>query len=71
MSAIFSTIHEYGLAQYGLQVKEAYEGTSLFSEIGTAMHESQSRFMENHIGRNRAFWEVNYPKLQKHFPKQL
>ena len=58
MSAIFSTIHEYGHAQYGLQVKEAYEG-------------SQSRFMENHIGRNRAFWEVNYPKLQKHFPKQL
>ena len=46
MSAIFSTIHEYGHAQYGLQVKEAYEGTSLFSEIGTAMHESQSRFME-------------------------
>ena len=71
MSAIFSTIHEYGHAQYGLQVKEAYEGTSLFSGIGTAMHESQSRFMENHIGRNRAFWEVNYPKLQQHFPKQL
>ena len=69
MSAIFSTIHEYGHAQYGLQVKEAYEGTSLFSGIGTAMHESQSRFMENHIGRNRAFWEVNYPKLQQHFPK--
>lgn len=71
MSAIFSTIHEYGHALYGLQVDEAYEGTSLSSGIGFAMHESQSRFMENHIGRHPAFWAVNYPKLQKHFPKQL
>lgn len=71
MSAIFSSIHEYGHALYGLQVNEAYEGTSLFSSIGTAMHESQSRFMENHIGRNKAFWEVNYPKLQSYFPEQL
>ena len=71
MSAIFSTIHEYGHALYGLQVKEAYDGTALSSGIGCAMHESQSRFMENHIGRSKAFWEVNYPKLQKHFPTQL
>lgn len=71
MSAIFSTIHEYGHALYGLQVKEAYEGTSLSSQIGFAMHESQSRFMENHIGRNIAFWESLYPKLQQTFPAQL
>lgn len=71
MSAIFSTIHEYGHALYGLQVNDAYEGSPLSSEIGFAMHESQSRFMENHIGKHPAFWSVNYPKLQKHFPKQL
>lgn len=67
MSAILSTIHEYGHALYGLQVNDEYEGSTLSSEIGFAMHESQSRFMENHIGRSQAFWEVNYPKLQKHF----
>lgn len=71
MSAILSTVHEYGHAQYSLQVNEEFDGTSFKSGIGCAMHESQSRLMENHIGRSRAFWEYNYPRLQKHFPKQL
>ena len=67
MSAIFSTIHEYGHALYGLQVDDSFEGTTLQSNITFAMHESQSRFMENHIGRSTAFWEVNYPRLQAKF----
>ncbi len=67
MSAIFSTIHEYGHALYGLQVNDAYAGTTLQSNISFAMHESQSRFLENHIGRSHAFWEVNYPRLQAKF----
>lgn len=67
MSAILSTIHEYGHALYGLQVNPDYEGTTLSSDIGMAIHESQSRFMENHIGRHPAFWEVNYPIMQKYF----
>lgn len=71
MSAIFSTIHEYGHANYGLQVNPRYEGTTLAQDIGYAMHESQSRFMENHIGRNPSFWKPLYPKLQECFPQQL
>lgn len=71
ISAILSTIHEYGHALYSLQVDAAYDGTAFKDAIGYAMHESQSRFMENHIGRSHAFWEVNYPKLQKYFSKQL
>lgn len=71
MSGIFSTIHEYGHALYSLQVKPSYDATALKNDIGFAMHESQSRFMENHIGRNRALWEVQYPILQSFFPKQL
>ena len=35
------------------------------------MHESQSRFFENIIGRNEAFWAPVYPKLQQQFPQQL
>lgn len=35
------------------------------------MHESQSRFFENMIGRNEAFWEPIYKKLQELFPKEL
>lgn len=71
MSAILSTIHEYGHAKYILQVNEDYDGTSLKSEIGFAMHESQSRFMENHIARSKSFWKPIYPKLQSIFSEQL
>jgi len=35
------------------------------------MHESQSRFMENIVGRNGAFWVPVYQKLQEMFPDQL
>ena len=71
ISAILSTIHEYGHALYSLQVKEEFQGTSFKDGIGFAMHESQSRLLENHLGRNPYFWENMYPKLQTHFPKQL
>ena len=71
LSAILSTIHEYGHALYSLQVNGNYDGTPFKDAIGCGMHESQSRLLENHIGRNRAMWEVNYPKLQAHFPEQL
>ncbi|MEG0470282.1 MAG: carboxypeptidase M32, partial [Longicatena sp.] len=71
MSAIFSTIHEYGHANYGLHVNPDFEGTTLQKAIGFAMHESQSRFLENHIGRNPHFWMPLYPKLQAHFPEHL
>lgn len=35
------------------------------------MHESQSRFFENIIGRNEAFWVPLYSKLKELFPEQL
>lgn len=71
MPAIFSTIHEYGHAQYALQIKEEYDGTAFKNAVGYAMHESQSRLMENHMGRSSALWEANYQNLQNHFPQQL
>lgn len=35
------------------------------------MHESQSRFFENIMGRSRSFWVPIYQKLQEAFPKEL
>jgi carboxypeptidase Taq len=32
------------------------------------IHESQSRFWENHIGRNQFFWKGALPQLRKKFP---
>ncbi len=71
LSAVLSTIHEYGHALYYLQIKESYQKTSFASEIGYAMHESQSRLLENHIGRHPSFWKSSFPKLQELFPDLL
>ena len=35
------------------------------------MHESQSRFFENIIGRSRSFWVPIYDRVQAMFPEQL
>lgn len=68
LSAILSTVHEYGHALYGLQVNPEFEGT-MFYEPLCAAHESQSRFLENHIGRSKAFWQANYKDLIEQFPE--
>ena len=70
-AAIFSTIHECGHAWYAHNVDPRYEGTALLGGISAAMHESQSRLLENHIGRSPAFWEPLYPELQALFPEAL
>lgn len=71
MSALFSTIHEVGHAYYEHDVDPKYDGMILSEGISSGMHESQSRLCENYLGRSKAFWEYNYPSLQKQFPKQL
>ena len=70
-SAIFSLIHEVGHATYNHQVDQKYEGTVFFDNMSMGMHESQSRMMENMLGRNRAFWVDLYPKLVELFPENL
>jgi carboxypeptidase Taq len=70
-SAIFSLIHECGHATYNHQVDQKYEGTVFFDNMSMGMHESQSRMMENMLGRNRSFWVNLYPKLVALFPENL
>lgn len=70
-SGIFSTIHETGHAWYMHDVDPAYDGSILSFGISSGMHESQSRFCENYLGRRSSFWEYHFPRLQEMFPKQL
>ncbi len=70
-SSIFAAIHELGHATYEQQVDPKWDNTNLNGGTSMGIHESQSRFYENIIGRSLEFWEVHYPKLVEIFPKQL
>lgn len=70
-SGLFSTIHEGGHALYEQGISPELMGTPLSQGASMGIHESQSRFWENMIGRSRAFWEANYATLLKLFPSQL
>jgi len=66
LDSLGSTIHEFGHATYGLGLpREAY-GTPLGTSRDLAVHESQSRFWENHVGRSRAFWDLFAPHVADH-----
>lgn len=70
-SSLFSAIHEFGHALYEQNVDPKYNDTFIGGGVSMAMHESQSRFYENVIGRDYHFWEVHYPKLQSIYEEQL
>ena len=70
-SAIFSVIHETGHATYMAQVDPRLNATFSGDGASMAMHESQSRFYENIIGRSEAFWRKHYTVLQNYFKRQL
>ena len=62
---IYSVIHECGHALYDLQTDHALEYTPIVSGASLGMHESQSRFWENFVGRSREFTKLLYPVLRK------
>ena len=70
-SSMFSVIHEGGHALYELGCDDCYNSSFLGGGVSMGIHESQSRFYENIIGRSRAFIDLIYPKLQELFPEQL
>lgn len=69
--SLFSVIHESGHAMYEFGIPDELTQTPVGTGTSMGMHESQSRFFENIIGRNEAFWEPVYGKLQETFPEQL
>src|SRR3972149_6068365 len=65
---IYSVIHECGHALYELQTDPALEFTPLSRATSLGVHESQSRFWENVIGRSTEFKKLIYHILKKHLP---
>ena len=66
VGAIGSTIHEFGHASYTLGLPEERYGSPLGQHRGLTVHESQSRLMENHVGRSRAFWTRLADRFDEH-----
>ncbi|MDD3126243.1 MAG: carboxypeptidase M32 [Candidatus Izemoplasmatales bacterium] len=70
-SSVFSTIHELGHATYEQQIDEKWDNTLLSGGTSSGIHESQSRFYENIIGRSKEFWNTHLADMQAIFPEQL
>ena len=69
--AFFSALHEGGHALYEQGFIEEHYGTPMGQAVSLGIHESQSRLVENIIGRSLPFWKHWYPALADTFPKQL
>lgn len=69
--ALMGTIHETGHALYEQGFAPKDDHTPLSGAASLGFHESQSRLWENIVGRSRAFWNVYYPDLKRHFPGVL
>ncbi|MGI5945854.1 MAG: carboxypeptidase M32 [Lachnospiraceae bacterium] len=68
-SSLFSVIHEAGHGIYEMGIRDDLTQTVVGQGASMAMHESQSRFFENIIGRSKEFWIPVYGKLQELFPE--
>lgn len=65
-TAVFGTIHEGGHALYEQNISDDLIGTLLCTGTSMGIHESQSLFWENFVGRNYAFWENNYDAFKSY-----
>jgi carboxypeptidase Taq len=79
-ACLFGSLHEAGHALYEQYSDPAFVRTplatdmvSLYAVSGVSFgaHESQSRLFENHVGRSREFWHLNFAEAQAAFPDQL
>jgi len=67
-NSIFSVLHETGHAIYEQNLKPEWKYQPVGSTCSFGIHESQSRFYENIIGRSSEFWAGFLPKLKRAAP---
>jgi len=63
-SSLFSILHEGGHAIYGQNLNREWIFQPVGDGCSLGFHESQSRFVENIVGRSREFWQYFMPKLK-------
>ncbi len=69
--SMYSVIHEGGHALYELGTADDLQFTNLAGGASMGLHESQSRFYENIIGRSLPFCKALLPIMQESFPAQM
>jgi carboxypeptidase Taq len=69
--SIYSTAHEAGHGIYEQNIAEELKNTQLGGGAAMSIHESQSRFYENIVGRSLPFIQTMFPEMKARFPKQL
>ncbi len=69
ISSIFSAIHEGGHAIFEQNVDKDFWHTAAAQINMMGLHESQSRFYENILGRNPHFWTPIYEKMSALLPE--
>lgn len=60
-----SSMHEAGHSLYELGMPKEHAYDSLGDTPSLGIHESQSRFWENMIGKSKSFWKFYFPKFDK------
>lgn len=69
--SLMVAMHEGGHALYEQGVSEEYTGSPLEGGVSLGIHESQSRFWENQMGRSYWFIEFLTPIFHAFYPEQL
>ncbi len=69
LPSLFGALHEGGHALYNQAFTEELYALNLAGGASNGIHESQSRMIENQVGRSRAFWKYFRDVLAEHFPK--
>ena len=70
-SSLYSVVHESGHALYELHTGDELQFSNLGGGVSMAIHESQSRFYENIIGRSREFCSILFGFLKEKYPSEL
>lgn len=67
--SLSSSVHEggHGLYEQGLAV--AFAGTPMGEAVSLGIHESQSRYWENHVCKSLPFWQGQFDRLCQAFPQ--
>ncbi len=68
---IFTALHEGGHALYEQGVSKDIADSFLDTDLSLMIHESQSRFYENIVGKSKSYWESEFTQLQKFFEPML